>query len=241
MSTTAHDVCRTLIRLNVCGIPAITLRALIISHGHTESEAFEAMTFARRDGFAHVDALGVWRLVERKEEVIDPKYLAAVDRYLFPDQRPWYRRAIDWLRLNFSRYVGGLVLLIVVTFFALGLSAQEVPAWVIRGIAAQETAVHWHDIGQIDGKWTKGTTGAVGPWHISLDVLADLKMQSKANRIHHDPVFAESVTRLWLQHLFSVTGCWNQTCAAWRAGLGARHKPFAKAYAARVFNYGTAY
>ena len=101
--------------------------------------------------------------------------------------------------------------------------------------------MHWNDTGDIDGTWTRGTTGAVGPWHISLAVLSDLKLSAHADRIHRDPVYAESVTRLWLLHLHSVTGDWLQVCAAWRAGLQDRHRAWARDYAQRAFDYGTTY
>lgn len=138
-----------------------------------------------------------------------------------------------WLHLAFVWCIG---------WFTLGLCASDVPEWVLRGIASQETGVHWTDTGDLNARtWPRGSTGAVGPWHLSLDVLADLKLSAHADRLHRDPVYAESITRLWLLHLYSVTGCWHQTCAAWRAGLRARHRAWARAYAERAFNYGVAY
>lgn len=134
-------------------------------------------------------------------------------------------------------WLTGLVLMLAVA----AACAADVPDWVMRGIASQETAVHWRDTGEIDGTWSKSTSGAVGPWHIGLDVLADLGLLAHASRLHRDPVYAESITRLWLTHLHDVTGDWLQVCAAWRAGLRNRHRAWARAYADRAFNYGTTY
>lgn len=121
------------------------------------------------------------------------------------------------------------------------LKAQEVPDWVLRGIAAVETGVHWHDTDRIDGTWGMSSTGDVGPWHISPAALKDLKRSHLAERIHRDAVLAESIARLWLSHLYRSTGCWHQSVAAWRLGLGRRHEGTAREYAERAFNYGTAY
>lgn len=122
------------------------------------------------------------------------------------------------------------------------LAAADVPDWVLRGIASQETGVHWTDTGVLSAsEWPKSSTGAVGPWHISPAALKDLKRTHLAERIHREPVLAESVARLWLLHLYKTTGCWRETCAAWRAGLRNRHRAWAREYAERAFNYGTTY
>lgn len=134
-----------------------------------------------------------------------------------------------------------LLFISTIGWFSVGLYASEVPDWVVRGIAAVETEVHWHDTGKITGTWTSNTTGDVGPWHISPAVLKDLKRSHLAERIHREPVLAESIARLWMLHLYKVTGDWHQVCAAWRLGLGRRHEPKARRYAERAFNYGTAY
>jgi hypothetical protein len=123
----------------------------------------------------------------------------------------------------------------------LAIGDDTVPTWAIRGIAAQETGTHYVDMGDIRGPYARSSNGAVSPWHISLDVLADLGLSAKASRIHRDPVYAESVARLWLTHLYSVTGDWSQAVAAWRAGLRNRHRSDAVEYAIRARNYGTTY
>lgn len=135
--------------------------------------------------------------------------------------------------------VAAVLLLALVT--CAPAKGAEVPAWVLRGIASQENGVHWNDTGDIDGKWSRGSTGAVGPWHISLGVLADLGLSAHADRLHADPVYAESITRLWLLRLYAATGDWREVCAAWRAGLRNRHRAWARDYAERAFNYGTTY
>lgn len=119
-------------------------------------------------------------------------------------------------------------------------NAAEIPAWVIRGIAAVETGTDWRGIGDVRGTWERGAIGEVGPWQLSPNVLRDLKSHSKRERIHRDPVFAESLTRAWLLHLYARTGSWRETCAAFHAGLGRRSESFAINYANRVKAAGTA-
>jgi hypothetical protein len=143
-----------------------------------------------------------------------------------------------WL---FQRYCLHLAFIWSLGWFTVGLCAQDVPTWVLRGIAAVETGVHWHDMGEISGTWSKNSTGDVGPWHISPAALKDLNRTHLAERINREAVLAESVARLWLLHLYRTTGCWHETVAAWRAGLDGRHRDYARDYAVRAFNYGTAY
>jgi hypothetical protein len=239
MGVSAIDVCKTLIRLHVVGIPAMTLRRLIIEHGHHEWDAQWAMTVCRREGFATIDEHGVWMLAAGADQVaeeIPANYLQAADNYRKARAaRPaWWRRM--WSRFvdRFDRFAPGLVLLIVTLFFTLGLCAQDVPAWVVRGIAAVETGTEWRAIGDVRGTWSRGSIGEVGPWQLSPAVLRDLKAYERRFRIHADPVLAESLTRAWLLRLYGVTGSWSQAVAAYHAGLGKRSHGFAVEYAARV-------
>jgi hypothetical protein len=91
-------------------------------------------------------------------------------------------------------------------------------------------------IGDVRGKWTRGSIGEIVPWQISPAVLRDLGATHKANRAHRDPVLAESLTRAWLAHLYRATGDWRQAVAAYHAGLAGRDRPHGREYSARVFN-----
>lgn len=139
------------------------------------------------------------------------------------------------------RILPSLCLLLALLGFVAGLCAEVTPDWCIRGIAALETGVHWTDTGTIRGKWSVSSTGDVSPWGLSPAVLADLGLTGKTKRIHSDPVYAESVVRLWLSRLYETTGDWDQAVAAWRGGLAGRNRKLAKEYAVRVRNYGSFY
>lgn len=145
---------------------------------------------------------------------------------------------VELIKAFIASAVLGLLLMLGV---ASQLKAEEVPDWVMRGIAAVETGVHWHSTGSITGTWTSNTSGDVGPWHISKAALKDLKRSHLAERINTEAVLAESIARLWLVRLYRTTGCWHQTVAAWRGGLDGRHRDYAVEYAQRAYNYGTAY
>lgn len=145
---------------------------------------------------------------------------------------------VEILKAFIASAVLGLLLMLGV---ASQLKAQEVPDWVLRGIAAVETGAHWNGTGDVTGTWNSNRTGDVGPWQVSPAVLKDLKRAHLSERIHRDVVLAESIARLWLGHLYRTTGCWHQSVAAWRLGLGRRHEHRAREYAERAWNYGTAY
>lgn len=188
--------------------------------------------------------------------VTDPEdgatvYVTETGRILAKDPAP----RVDsrhWLLIAGERFLilsgmGFWLLLVLIAFGGrasgqdVPLSSGDVPSWVLRGIAAVETGVHWHDTGHLDGTWARSSTDDVSPWGISPAVLKDLRLSAHADRLHRDPVFAESIARRWLLHLHGVTGCWLQTCAAWRAGLRGRHRAWARDYAERARNYGTTY
>lgn len=190
----------------------------------------------------------------RVTAVIDPEdgstvYLTPTGRILARDPAP-RQDTRHWLAILGERFLilsgmGFWLLLVLIAFGALSAnhaSGQDtVPDWVVRGIAAVETGVHWRDTGDLDGAWARSSTNDVSPWGISPAVLADLRLSAHADRLHRDPVYAESITRRWLLHLHSITGSWLQTCAAWRAGLRGRHRAWARDYAERARNYGTTY
>lgn len=180
--------------------------------------------------------------------LIDPEdgstvYISPTGRIVARDPAP-SREPMTW-RKAVSRVLEllglGFVLLLVLVAFGGRAKGEDVPDWVMRGIAAVETGVHWHDTGHLDGTWARSSTNDVSPWGISPAVLEDLGLSAHAGRLHRDPVYAESIARRWLLHLHSVTGCWLQTCAAWRAGLRGRHRAWARDYAERARNYGTTY
>lgn len=197
-----------------------------------------------RDGVLIADRYG-----RRVTAVIDPEdggtvYLTETGRILAKDTAP-RAEVRHWFAVGVERFLilsgmGFWLLLVLIAFGSLA-RAEEVPAWVLRGIAAVETGVHWRDTGDLDGTWSRSSTNDVSPWGISPAVLADLNLTAKAERIHRDPVFAESVARVWLLRLYRITGDWSQVCAAWRAGPGNRHRPWARDYAERARNYGTTY
>jgi len=125
---------------------------------------------------------------------------------------------------------------LLLLFLAAGLCAQDVPPWVLRGIAAVETGTDWRDTGDVRGTWARGSIGEVSPWQLSPDVLRDLGAYDRRARVHSCPVLAESLTRAWLVHLYARTGTWPQAIAAYHAGLRGRHRAYAREYADRVLN-----
>lgn len=157
-------------------------------------------------------------------------------------RNPHVRR--EMRRRALSLWGGHLALLAAIALaflFCKGcLAGAEVPAWVVRGIAAVETGTDWRDIGDVRGTWSRGSIGEVGPWQLSPAVLRDLRAYDRRFRIHADPVLAESLTRAWLLRLYGATGTWDDAVAAYHAGLGRRSEPFATTYAERVRAVGTA-
>lgn len=241
-----HDGCqdqaRTMIRLHLAGIPATLLRSRLMSEDHggfSDDEVTAGMLQILRSGWARVDARGRWHQVI-PDAPVPPSFLACADAH----RRAYYPTALerlwDFASLCFGRrwwklwLTTGLLLATVGGCMRLA-NGQEVPAWVMRGIAAVETASTWRDIGDLTYRDRRvGGAGEVGPWQLSPDVLRDLRAYDRRSRVHADVVFAESLTRAWLLHLYGVTGNWPSAVAAYHGGLGNRREHFAIAYAQRV-------
>lgn len=136
-----------------------------------------------------------------------------------------------WRRVIAQCWLTGALLMLAVA----AACAQDVPAWVLRGIAAVETRTTYRDIGDLTWRDQRiGAAGEVGPWQLSPAALRDLKAYDRRARVHAEPVFAESLTRAWLLRLHRITGTWPQAIAAYHAGLGNRRQTFAIDYAQRV-------
>lgn len=117
--------------------------------------------------------------------------------------------------------------------------AQDVPRWVLVGIAQVETGTEYRDMGDVRGTWQRGAIGECGPWQLAPSVLRDLHAYDRRHRVHADVVFAESLTRAWLLRLYGVTGSWPEACAAYHSGLGNRRSSSAIEYAVRVIAAGS--
>lgn len=235
---------RTMIRLHICGIQEKVLRSRLRSsdHGpHSDEEITEALTnlILLREVTVGMD--GRLHLAEQPEE-IPLGFLQAADncRRVRELRRTRCGCFLLWLEGKFPSIAPGLCLLIITVSLTVGLSAQDVPAWVVRGIAAVETGTEWTDIGNVRGTWERGAIGEVGPWQLSPAVLRDLKAYDRRERVHTCPVLAESLTRAWLLHLYARTGSWWEACAAYNAGLGNRWSASATDYANRVTAAGIA-
>lgn len=152
---------------------------------------------------------------------------------------PHIRREIR--RRALAKFAGplsliGAVLLTVALCIGCTASAAavEVPDRIVAAIAAVETSTEWRSIGDVRGTFARGDIGEVSPWQISPAVLRDMRAYDRRHRVHADPVFAESLVRLWLGRLYLTTGNWPEAVAAYHAGLRGRHRSYAREYADRV-------
>jgi hypothetical protein len=240
-----HDGCqdqaRTLIRLHLAGIPATVLRARLLSEDHgafSDNEISAAMQEILRSGFALVDTEGRWHQA-LPDAPVPLAFLAAADAHRRAFHPSLRERARDLGELCFGRRWWKLWLMTALLLATVGgcmrlAHGQDVPAWVLRGIAAVETGTDWRDMGDVRGSFGRGAIGEVGPWQLSPSVLRDLRAYDRRYRVHADVVLAESLTRAWLLRLHAVTGTWPSAIAAYHAGLGNRRRSYATDYAQRV-------
>ena len=103
---------------------------------------------------------------------------------------------------------------------------DEVPQWVIAGIAAVETGslyqegclILYHDR-------RDGAGGEVGPWQLSRAVLQDMRSEQQRDRARVDPAFSEGLARRWLLHCFNRSGRdWDAAVAMYHTGHSGNHR-----------------
>ncbi len=127
--------------------------------------------------------------------------------------------------------------LLAFLFCRFGL-ASENPSMdkVVAAVAMVESGATWKDTGTVTGSWSLGGAGEISHWQITAAVLSDLQLTGKTRKIASDPVYAESVFRLWYSRLLHATGSHREALAAYHRGLGGRHRRDARDYAQRVLN-----
>lgn len=234
------DQVRTLVRLHLAGIPSFTLRARLMSDDHgafSHEEINAALNGLLRAGWARSDAHGRLHQVIADAPVPE-KYGRTADAYRRAMHPTRWDRMCNFAEQCFGRRLWKLQLLAALLCLTVGgcmrLAAQDVPDRIVAAIAAVETGTTWRGVGDVRGTWARGGIGEVGPWQMAPSVLRDLKAYDRRSRIHADPILAESLVRLWLSHLYGSTGDWSQAIAAYHAGLGGRHRGYARDYADRV-------
>ncbi len=111
---------------------------------------------------------------------------------------------------------------------------------IVAAVAMVESGARWVDTGDIRGPWQRGPYGEVSHWQITTAVLTDLGLSDRQRRkVASDPVYAESVFRLWYARLLLRTGSHAEALAAYNRGLGGIHRGDARDYAQRCLNLAT--
>lgn len=106
----------------------------------------------------------------------------------------------------------------------------------LSAIVSVESGCTRVGMGQITGSYAVGKDGEVSPFQLHLSVLRDLGVAGKSARIHRDPVYAESLARLWLGRLHQRFGNWPDTFAAWNGGPHGYRRRAARDYSERCMN-----
>lgn len=147
-----------------------------------------------------------------------------------------------------SEHVGGAMknLLGILLLFVVGATPllaqefEEIPDWVIAGIAAVETGSTYQNGSLIKYRDRRdGAAGEVGPWQLAPAVLTHMGVSHLKDRIRHETMLAESMTRAWLLKCFQRTGNWWAAVAMFHTG-SAGNRARGKRYAERVYAAGNA-
>jgi hypothetical protein len=136
-----------------------------------------------------------------------------------------------------EQYAPPMCLIIVLLFFTLGLCAQEMPKWVMPGLAKIETESYHNGAKWIYVNQNRGTAGEIGIWQALPSTLREYKMSPSL--FEQDNNYAESCVLQILQKYYSRCGNWDEAVGAWRKGYHGRLSKTAKNYAKSVRNAGS--
>lgn len=118
---------------------------------------------------------------------------------------------------------------------------EEVPEWVVAGIAAVETGSVYRDNRLVLYRDRRdGADGEVGPWQLSPSVLRDMRLLHQRDRARTDSAFSEKAARQWLLRcLRRADNDWDAAVAIYHTGpKGSTRR--GRLYAERVRNAGMA-
>ncbi len=152
--------------------------------------------------------------------------------------RPSFReRMMVCLANLWHRCWGGMVLIVFVALTSFGCVAMasgvEIPDRIIAALVQVESGCEWRGIGDVRGKWSRGSDGEVSPFQLSPAALIDMGASDRTARIHRDPVLAESFARLWLSRCYERSGNWPEALSRYNAGSRYRSRT-ARDYSTRV-------
>lgn len=145
-----------------------------------------------------------------------------------------------WPRISHS----ARALLAIATFAAVLIAgcmsrghAEDVPPWVLRGIAHVESSSFYRTDGSLEYvNQKRGKAGEVGVFQAMPSTLRQFGFSPSL--YEQDTAYSEQATRSILAHYFTVTGTWSESVASWRAGLRHRHHMHALDYVAKVIAAG---
>ncbi len=145
------------------------------------------------------------------------------------------------LRWSDAFWVRPCAFIIVILSFCAGLCAADpadVPRHILAGIAFVESSSHYRADGSLRYvNQSRGTSGERGPFQILPATARQFGFSPSLCEV--DPPYAEKCARHILAHYYGICGSWSECAAAWRKGLGGRHRKTATDYAARVISVGT--
>lgn len=148
------------------------------------------------------------------------------------------RRCFPYLEDSALFFLGMLVPIGATVLLCIALAspakAAETPDRIIAALVQVESGCEWRGIGNIKGTWARGADGEVSPFQLAPAALTDMGVTNHA-RVHRDPVYAESLARLWLSRCYAKHGNWPQALAAYNAGSRYRSRS-ARDYADRILN-----
>lgn len=113
--------------------------------------------------------------------------------------------------------------------------AVEVPDRIVAALVQVESGCTWHGIGDIRGRWSRGAAGEVSAFQLTEAALTDMGALGKRDRVHRDPVLAESLARLWLSRGYRLHGNWADALA-WYNRQSDYRSASARDYAQRILN-----
>jgi hypothetical protein len=209
-----------------------TLIGIEVHHGYPREEIVTALENLQLIGRVRIDGASV-SLVKKPwdDDLLPPASLAVADQYrrnhhptlgdrlVAPVMNAW-RWCMDTFDRIRDRIIGGLCLLIITTFFTIGLCAAELPSWALPGMLARESSSYYTAAGAVVYRdQSIGTAGELGPFQMRRAAFDQVAESGEAfERLAYDTAFAERLAIRYLHWLHRRTGDWFIAIGRWNAG-----------------------
>ena len=108
------------------------------------------------------------------------------------------------------------------------MTAQEIPAWVTKGILARESSSYYKGNTLVYVDQTRGYDGERGPWQMTPIAWRDIGSPGRFMDLQTNHEFARECYQAYIRKLYKRAGSWDLAVEWYNAGPGNRSPSYLK-------------